>query len=218
MLKVWDISTRIYHWLQAIVFLGLVATAYGGLSAEGVGPEGLGGKELHSRLGLILLVLLIWRLGWGVFGSETSRFSQFLRSPSEIACYIKGQRPPEAGHNPLGALMVIILIASLFLQGSIGLMMTDWVDGKSLLGRSVMRTLGDVHEVNSLFLIALCTIHVLAACIYRLKGHYLIRAMFTGMIELPDQVRAPKFESNHRAFIWFISSIAAVAGIIKLLS
>jgi len=208
MLKIWDISTRIYHWLQAIVFFGLAATAY----------AGIGGKDLHAQLGLLLVVLIVWRIGWGLFGSETSRFAQFLCSPREIGKYIKGQREPAAGHNPLGALMVIALIASLFLQGSIGLMMTDWIEGKELVGRSIMRILGDIHSINSLLLITLSIMHIVAALAYRLKGQRLIGAMFTGKLKLPEQVRPPKIASNRRALVWLTCSIATVIGFIKLLS
>lgn len=213
MLKIWDISTRIYHWLQAIVFFGLVATAYGGA----------GGKELHARLGLLLVVLLVWRIGWGVMGSETSRFTQFLHSPREILKYLRGQGHKAVGHNPLGALMVVALITSLFLQGSIGLMMTDWIDGKALIGRSAMRMLGDVHSINSLLLIAFSVLHIIAAIVYRLKGQHLIRAMFTGKIQLTDEhsaanIAAPKIASNRRSLAWFICSIAVVVSVMKLLS
>jgi cytochrome b len=219
MLKIWDISTRIYHWLQAFVFFGLVATAYGGLSEI----EGISSKELHARLGLLLVILLVWRIGWGVFGSETSRFTQFLRSPREIGRYLKGQGHTAVGHNPLGALMVVVLITSLFLQGSIGLMMTDWIDGKELIGRSAMRTLGDVHSINSFLLIAFSVLHIIAAIVYRLKGQHLIGAMLTGNVQLADlhstaKIAAPNIASNRRSLAWFMCSIAVVISVMKLLS
>lgn len=206
MLKIWDISTRIYHWLQAFLFFALVISAYGGL-----------GKEVHTWLGTLLVVLLIWRIGWGVIGSETSRFSQFLRSPREIVGYMRGHPQTSAGHNPLGALMVIALIASLFLQGSIGITMSDWIEGKELFGRSGMRTLGQIHEINALLLIALTLMHIIAAIVYRLKGQHLIRAMFTGTMTVPEHISPPKIASNYRAITWLTCSIIAVVVFIKLL-
>lgn len=214
MLKIWDISTRIYHWLQAFLFFALIATAYFGLGGFGsIKPE-----EAHTAFGTCLVVLLIWRIGWGIFGSETSRFSQFLHSPKEIVRYLRGQSKPKAGHNPLGGLMVIVLISSLFLQGSLGMLMSEWIDGKELLGRSVMRTLKDVHEINALFLIGLVSIHVIAAIIYRLKGIHLISAMFTGKIKMTDQMEQPWMASNLRALAWLIGSTACIIGIINVLS
>jgi cytochrome b len=214
MLKIWDVATRIYHWLQALLFFGLIASAYFGVTGMG----GLSAKETHTALGTVLVVLLIWRVGWGLFGSETSRFSQFLPSPRELWRYLCGQSQPRAGHNPLGGLMVIVLIASLCLQGSLGIMMSDWIDGKELLGRSLIRTLKDVHEINALLLITLSFMHIIAAIVYRLKGNHLIRAMFTGNIQMPEHMQQPLMASNSRAFIWLVCSGAGIVGIIKLLS
>jgi cytochrome b len=213
MLKVWDISTRIYHWLQAFLFFALIASAYFSLGGfASIKPE-----EAHAAFGTCLVVLLVWRIGWGIFGSETSRFSQFLHSPKEIVGYLRGQSKPKAGHNPVGGLMVISLIASLFLQGSLGMLMSDWIDGKELLGRSVMRTLKDVHEMNALFLMSLVSIHITAAIVYRLKGIHLISAMFTGKIKMTDQIEQPWMASNLRALVWLVGSSACIVGIITLL-
>jgi cytochrome b len=219
MLKIWDVSTRLYHWLQAFLFFALVISAYGGL-----------GKDVHQSLGLCLIVLLVWRIGWGLFGSETSRFSQFVRSPREVLRYLRGHNSAghnsaghnSAGHNPLGALMVIALVSSLFLQGSIGLMMSDWVEGKALLGRSVIRTLGDIHELNALLLLTLSAIHIITVLMYTVKGRNLVGPMVTGLTKMPEQVsekvQQPKMASNSKAIVWLICSAMGIAGIIKLLS
>jgi cytochrome b len=211
MLKIWDVSTRLYHWLQAFLFFGLVISAYGGL-----------GKEVHQSLGLCLIVLLVWRIGWGLFGSETSRFSQFVSSPREVLRYLRGGSEARAGHNPVGALMVIALISSLFLQGSIGLIMSDWVEGKALLGRSVIRTLSDVHEFNALFLLTLSAIHIITILVYTAKGRNLIRPMMTGVAQiserLPEKIQQPKMASNTRAFVWLTCCAMSLVAIIKLLS
>lgn len=207
MLKIWDMPTRLYHWIQAFLFFALAISAYGGI-----------GKEVHQWFGLLLVILLVWRIGWGLFGSETSRFVQFIRSPQAIWRYFRGTGEIKAGHNPLGALMVIILVSSLFLQGSIGLMMTDWIEGKALLGRSGMRTLGDIHQINALFLLALCAIHIITIFLYTIKGHNLIRPMVTGKAKMPEQVPQPQMASNIKAIVWLTCSVVSTVGIIKLLS
>ncbi len=212
MLKIWDVSTRLYHWLQAFLFFALVISAYGGL-----------GKEVHQSFGLCLIVLLVWRIGWGLFGSETSRFSQFVRSPREVLRYLRGGVDSQVGHNsvghnPVGALMVIVLVGSLFLQGSIGLMLSDWVEGKALLGRSVIRTLGDIHEINALFLLSLSAIHIITILVYTAKGRNLVRPMVTGVIKIAEQVPQPKMVSSTRALAWLTCSVISIAGVIKLLS
>ncbi len=206
MLKIWDTPTRLYHWLQAILFFGLAISAYGGL-----------GKELHQSIGLFLIVLLLWRFGWGLFGSETSRFSQFVRSPHKVLKYIRDGNDSQAGHNPLGALMVIALLCSLFLQGSMGLMLSDWVEGKTLLGRSTFRTLGDVHAINALILLTLSTIHIVTVLILTTKGRSLIKPMITGLAKISNQIPQPKMASNLKAIAWLICCVMGIAGLIALL-
>ncbi len=213
MLKIWDLSTRIYHWLQAVLFFGLVATAYFGVS----GVVGLDAKETHTWLGTVLAVLLIWRVGWGVFGSDTARFAQFCFSPATIWRYIRGQHQVTAGHNPLGGLMVVLLIGSLFLQGSLGLLMSGWIEGKDLLGRSVIRTLKQIHETNALLLITLTSLHILAALVHRFTGHHLIRAMFTGRIKMPEHVQPPMLASNVKSLTWLVCSGVTIVIIIAAL-
>lgn len=206
MLKIWDAPTRLYHWLQAILFFGLAISAYGGL-----------GKELHQSIGLFLIVLLLWRFGWGLFGSETARFSQFVRSPHKVLKYIRDGNDSQAGHNPLGALMIVALLLSLFLQGSMGLMLSDWVEGKTLLGRSTFRTLGDVHAINALILLTLSTIHIVTVLILTTKGRSLIKPMITGLAKISDQIQQPKMASNLKAIAWLICCVMGIAGLIALL-
>lgn len=83
-IKVWDAATRIYHWTQAILFTALMIT---GLKATGP----------HLQLGMILFTLLVWRLIWGVVGSETSRFKQFVKNPKKIVAYLSGNEPSTVG-------------------------------------------------------------------------------------------------------------------------
>ena len=206
MLKIWDTPTRLYHWLQAILFFGLAISAYGGL-----------GKDLHQSIGLFLIVLLLWRFGWGLFGSETSRFSQFVRSPRKVLKYIRDANDSQAGHNPLGALMIVALLLSLFLQGSMGLMLSDWVEGKTLLGRSTFRTLGDVHAINALILLTLSAIHIVTVLILTVKGRSLMKPMITGLAKISDQIQQPKMASNLKAIAWLVCCVMGIAGLIALL-
>lgn len=103
-LKVWDFPLRLFHWALVIS----IAVAF--LSSEEESALNL----WHVLSGWIAAVLIIFRLAWGFIGGEHSRFSDFIR-PSRIGHHIsmvaKGQRDPTLGHNPLGALAVLILLA-----------------------------------------------------------------------------------------------------------
>lgn len=204
-MKIWDLSTRIYHWLQAFVFFLLVISAYLGVFGAA-----------HPWLGGLLSILLLWRIGWGLFGSETSRFTQFIRSPKVLLNYLRGKSIARAGHNPLGALMVLALIGTLIIQSLTGLMMTDWINGKDLIGRSSMRVLADIHATNALILIGLTCIHISTIIIYYLKGNNLISAMFSGMTQLPEHIQQPKIASNRRALAWLMISTVSIIMITQI--
>ena len=91
-MKVWDLPTRLFHWL--IVLL----VGFSWWSAE------TGNMDWHYRSGLTALVLLVFRLLWGFIGGSTARFSQFLRSPGAVITYLREPAGPlRGGHNPLPA-------------------------------------------------------------------------------------------------------------------
>src|SRR5262249_32967842 len=100
--RVWDAPTRLFHWTVVI----LVFVSW--LSAD----QGL--MSVHLCSGLSLLVLLFFRIGWGIVGSTTSRFSDFLPPPHAIIGYFRGliggAKHLYAGHNPAGGLMVAAMI------------------------------------------------------------------------------------------------------------
>ncbi|MDH5773185.1 MAG: cytochrome b/b6 domain-containing protein, partial [Rhodospirillaceae bacterium] len=107
--KVWDIPTRAFHWsLVAMVFIGLI-TGY-------IAPEWWMG--LHIWAGYITVTLLVFRLVWGVFGSEYARLETFTFSPVHIFSHMKEiitLRPVRhyIGHNPSGAVMIFALLVVL---------------------------------------------------------------------------------------------------------
>ena len=91
-IRVWDLPTRIFHWALTVLVLFSFATGK------------LGGSWLdwHMRSGYVILTLLVFRLAWGVLGSETARFASFLRGPGALLRYAREivsrrQRPAQRG-------------------------------------------------------------------------------------------------------------------------
>src|SRR5207253_5841770 len=105
---VWDVPIRLFHWLIAV----LVAAAYA--------TWRLNWMEWHSRVGSLLLALLIFRLLWGVFGSDTARFSRFVAAPRtavrHLAQAFRREPDRQVGHNPAGGWMVLLLLALLLAE------------------------------------------------------------------------------------------------------
>lgn len=116
-LRIWDLPTRLFHWLLAASTIALVVTAKMGGNA----------MEWHLRLGHVVLALLLFRVLWGFAGGYWSRFSTFIPSPARLVRYLRGQgsAADKAGHNPLGALSVIAMLLILAAQVGTGLVSDD---------------------------------------------------------------------------------------------
>jgi len=171
--RVWDLPTRIVHWsLAALVFL-LWWTSNGDDIA------------LHKLLGFALLALLAFRLWWGFFGSETARFSDFLRGPRAIASYLRTGTAATRGHNPLGALSVVALLALLLTESGLGLFAID-EDGleagplSSYVSFDTAQLATHYHALLFDILVGFIALHIMAVLVYLALGQNLIMAMFSG--------------------------------------
>ena len=114
--KLWDPLLRGFHWLLA--FFVIAAWMLGNF-----GPTSM---TLHFWCGYAVTFLLAFRLIWGFVGPAPARFSSFLRGPKAISGYLRHMflREPSywPGHNPLGALSVIAMLAALAAQVLTGAM------------------------------------------------------------------------------------------------
>lgn len=192
-LTVWDLPIRLFHWL--IVLLLLVSWwsgDRGGLDVSLPLPGGdtlyLSNMDVHMLAGQAVLVLVLFRLLWGLWGSTTARFSSFVRSPLAAARYLRewmcGKSTETVGHNPAGGLMVVCLLGLLFLQSVTGLFANDdmFAEGPlaHLVSGSTSAWLTVVHGwVFDVLLIAI-VLHVTAVLLYSARGQGLIRPMLTG--------------------------------------
>ncbi len=186
---VWDWTVRLFHWGTVLLIPALWYTAEQGI------------MDWHRRLGLTLFGVLIFRIYWGFAGTQPARFVDFIKGPDAILSYLKGlkERPyrPSSGHNPVGGLSVIAMLAALVAQVGFGLFAVD-VDGleSGPLARFVDfdtgRQFSDLHEMMFNILVALIGLHIAAILVYRvlLKSN-LVTAMVTGrrsvdVIKTPD--------------------------------
>ncbi|WP_300176490.1 cytochrome b/b6 domain-containing protein [uncultured Aliivibrio sp.] len=198
-MKVWDLPTRLYHWLQAVLFIGLAATGF-----NGEGP--------HIYLGLALFTLIMWRIVWGFIGSDTSRFKQFIASPKRTIAYLLGKEPSKAGHNPAGSWMVISMITTLFIQCISGLILAGIFDHipytESILNDDVFDAVIIIHGICARLLPALVGFHLFAILFYKLHAKPLVWAMITGVQKKVSHYQLHSnivFASNKRALLVFVA-------------
>ncbi|GGF62126.1 hydrogenase [Azorhizobium oxalatiphilum] len=209
--KVWDAPTRLFHWSLVI----LVACAY--FTAR------FGMIEWHFRAGYAIIALLLFRLVWGFVGSDTARFSRFLRSPfaalQHLAHFHRREPDTEVGHNAAGGWMVLVMLALLLFQVGSGLFSNDQVFSEGPLAQFVDSGTSDRitgwHEFNFNLILGLVGLHVLAVIGYAVvKRHDLVRPMVTGSKRLPRSIAAPRMTSLVLAAVLFL----VAAGIAYALS
>ncbi|MET0311258.1 MAG: cytochrome b/b6 domain-containing protein [Burkholderiaceae bacterium] len=177
-LRVWDLPTRLFHWLLAACVIGLVVT----------GKIGGNAMVWHARLGYAVGALLVFRFAWGFVGGRWSRFGAFLYSPRSTLAYLRGRAHPDhlIGHNPLGALSVFALLAILAVQVGTGLISDDEIAFTGPLNRFVASAIGLAatgwHKgYGQWIIISLVVLHVAAILFYVLvKRETLVRPMITG--------------------------------------
>lgn len=211
--KVWDIPTRLFHWLLVIGVFAMWLTA-----------DVLDRLGLHMAIGLALLGLIVFRLVWGVIGSDTARFTQFVRHPKHIVSYLKGEnRGVWLGHNPLGALSVLALILSIIVQLVTGLFANDQIFNEGPFSDYVSENTQDlmsyIHEINFYVLLGLIALHLLAIAFYQFKKHEpLVQAMITGKRALKTDETIQNPNLRFAGILAFVIAAAIGAGVWYLMN
>jgi cytochrome b len=211
---VWDIFIRVFHWL----IVALVAAAYA--------TWRLNWMVWHGWVGDAVLTLLLFRLSWGFFGSETARFRGFLSSPRTVLQHLKHslQREPDhqVGHNPAGGWMVLILLALLLVETLSGLYVANDIADEGPMTEMVPAWAANViassHAIVWDALLAAIVLHVLAiAGFAAIKGQNLLRPMITGTKVLPASVAEPRAGSPALAALLLLGCGMVAALLVNLL-
>lgn len=162
---VWDVPTRVFHWLLAVSFAGAFLTA-----------ESERYRDIHVLLGYILLGLIAFRLVWGFVGSRYAQFRSFLFKPAEIATYaismLKARPVHYVGHNPAGSVSVFLLLALGIAVGTSGYVVFQDIGGDALV---------ELHEMAAYFMLTVVGLHVTGVLVSSLlHRENLVRSMITG--------------------------------------
>lgn len=151
-IKVWDPLVRILHW-------GLAILVFSNFLNED-------GHTAHRWIGYAAAALVSIRIIWGFVGTQHAKFRDWFPTPRRVVEYVHlkrvGQAPRYIGHNPLGALMMLALIALVINQGITGYMMgTDTFFGE--------KWLEEWHEISANLMMAFICLHVLGAIFESIK-------------------------------------------------
>lgn len=165
---VWDLLVRVFHW-------SLVACVVANYALNEAG------EDAHQWVGYAASALVLARVVWGFVGSEHARFANFWPTPSRVLAHLQelktGHHAPSAGHNPLGALAMLALMALVLSLG-----ITGWMQGLDAYWGE--EWLQDLHEALANGLVTLAGVHASAALVMgRLERTRLVKAMVTGVKE-----------------------------------
>jgi cytochrome b len=192
---IWDLPTRLFHWLIVIFVVISFAT----------GMVGGNWMSYHLKSGFIIFTLLLFRLIWGFWGGRYSRFISFVHGPGAVMGYAKTlfrkDTPKILGHNPMGGWSVMAMLAAFAAQVGTGLFANDDIATQGPLYGWVSKATSDwltgIHVFNKGVIIFLIALHISAVLFYLLIKHdNLVVPMVTGL----RPWREPAPSSNYK--IW----------------
>ena len=200
-IAVWDLPTRLFHWtLVALIAFSWWSAEYHQLT-------------FHLWAGIAVLTLVVFRLLWGIVGSSTARFANFVRGPAAVRDYLSGTWHG-IGHNPLGALSVIALLGMVAIEAVMGLFASD-EDGLLLgplsgfVSGETSTEIAELHEDFFNILLVVIGLHVAAILFYWImKKQNLIGPMLTGKAALDPDAEPMRPGKWWTAVLCLIAAIA----------
>ncbi len=214
-LHVWDLPTRVFHWLLVASFVAAYVSNWLGVSYF----------TYHLWSGYFVVILVGFRILWGIFGTHHARFANFVRHPVESLRYAKGLLTNKVksypGHNPLGALMVLLLLSVMLVQAVTGLFANDEIFNAGPLygyiSHDLSLALTGLHKELFYWILAAVAVHVSAVLFYVfIKRENLVKAMVTGKKPRRGFENARSIRSSRvwLALLLIVLVSGALAGII----
>jgi cytochrome b len=207
--QVWDLPVRLFHW-------ALVAAM---ISAFVTNRLGVAYFKYHVWSGYAVIILVSFRILWGVVGTRHAKFRRFVRGPAATLRYalglLHGSTPPYAGHNPLGGYMVVMLLIALGAQAVSGLFGNDDIFNTGPLAGYVDKELSlwltSLHRHLFYWIAAATAVHVLAVVAHHVfRRENLVVAMITGC---KPRHCVPEGEIIHSSRTWLAALlVVALAG------
>ncbi len=178
-IKVWDLPVRLFHWSLVLLFIAAYVT------------NSLGANyfKYHLWCGYAVIVLVSFRIVWGLVGTHHARFINFIRNPFTTVKYaidsLKNTEKHYAGHNPLGAIMVVVLLLAILVQATTGLFTNDEIMNLgplySYINDELSLKLTSLHRQLFYWILGAVVLHIAAVLIHVFfKRNNIVKAMVTG--------------------------------------
>lgn len=203
---VWDLPVQIFHWVLVLAVIGAFVTNWLGVAYF----------DYHLLCGYTVIVAVVFRVVWGFVGTRHARFADFVRGPREIWRYLRAllQRcePVHAGHNPLGGVMVVALLAGLLLQAGLGLFSNDEIFNagpfNALLSSDLSRLVSSLHRRLFYVIAAAIALHIGAVLLHQWgKKEDLVRPMITGRKRLQEEGQGVGISSSRLGLALLLAAV-----------
>jgi cytochrome b len=191
---VWDLPTRLGHWLLVSAFA--VAWLTGDSEEQ---------RLYHVAAGYVMVTVMLFRVFWGLAGTRYARFSSFLFSPRKVFPYLiglaKGHPARWVGHNPAGSYAIYLLL----LLG-LAVVATGWADYNEVGGD----WLEQAHDILSDAMLGVIVLHIAGVVLSSLlHRENLVRSMLVGYkLGYPNEA----ILSAKSAWAVLLAGLAAAAG------
>ena len=186
---IWDVPTRVFHWLLAATFAGSWLTG-----------DSERWRDIHLLLGYSFAGLIAFRVVWGLVGTRYARFRSFLFRPGEVLTYARSllSRSPRhyLGHNPLGSIVIFLMLGLGIVTAASG-----WAYYAELGGE----WLEELHEGAAATMLALVFVHMAGVVVSSLlHRENLVRSMITGrkLGEPEEAIRGQRFLAALTLLAW----------------
>lgn len=211
---IWDGAVRACHWALIVLFCWLFLSGHFGWL-----------PSLHLWAGYLFLAVLLFRVEWGLCGSESARFARMLRLLPRFGGALRdlGRRRPGhwPGHNPVGAVSVLLMLILLLAVSITGLFVESWGEVRGPLAERVERStalwMSDLHGLLRWPALVLIVVHVAAALHHLLWKHEnrIGAILLHGRLELPTDNRLRRARPA-TALLALVAAAMAIALVVWL--
>ncbi len=194
--KIWDIPIRIFHIFLLVGIFAMLGSGFGGAI------------EIHMQIGKFLFGLILFRILWGLFGSN---YANFFKGFIHV---VWRNKYDGYGHTRMGWLSVFAILGLISAQIILGLFSTTdeilagpWA---KYISYDLARKFNFVHgEIIAKLIIIMIIVHICAVLYYfEKKNPEIVKAMIHGKQSQQGE-NIPNNVQEHWVKFAFIAMISA---------
>lgn len=177
---VYDLPTRLFHWL----FAGFFITAF---AIANLVDDDSARFSLHMLAGLGMVFVIVLRLIWSLVGTRHARLTDLALNPAQLIAYFKGMFSGGSrrwiGHNPASSWAAVAMVGLALGLGTTGYLMATG---------AASDLLEEAHELMANAFLVVVVLHIggVAAHVLRHRDH-LQASMVTGRKEALSNQQEP---------------------------